>query len=67
MSTVEETRPPITTIANGPEMNAPPPVNPSAMGIKAKIVAHAVMMIGRNRSRAPSTIAVRRSSPRRRY
>ena len=36
MSTVEETRPPITTIANGPEMNAPPPVNPSAMGIKGE-------------------------------
>ena len=57
MSAVEETRPPITTMASGCEMKPPPPVRPRAIGVSAKTVASAVIRIGRRRWRAPWVIA----------
>ena len=47
VSSVELTRPPMTTIASGLEMSMPSPEIPSAIGTSAKIVAAAVMRIGR--------------------
>ena len=46
---VDEMSPPITTIARGCEMNPPWPVIPSAIGVRAKIVASAVIRMGRRR------------------
>ena len=57
VSAVEEIRPPITTMASGWEMKPPPPVRPSAIGVRAKTVASAVMRMGRRRWRAPCVIA----------
>ena len=47
VSSVELTSPPMTTMASGLEMNTPPPVSPRAIGMSAKIVAAAVIRIGR--------------------
>ena len=47
----------MTTTASGWEMNTPPPVTPKAIGRSAKIVAAAVMRIGRSRRRVPWTTA----------
>jgi len=54
---VDETSPPITTIASGCEMKPPCPVMPSANGSRAKIVASAVMRIGRRRRADPAIVA----------
>ena len=67
MSTVDEMRPPITTMASGWEMNPPCPVIPSAIGVRAKIVASAVMRIGRRRREPPATTASCADSPFSRY
>jgi len=48
-------------------MNPPWPVMPSAMGVKAKIVASAVMRIGRRRREPPATVASCDDSPFSRY
>lgn len=53
----------MTTTASGCEMKIPPPVTPKAMGMSAKMVAAAVMRIGRSRRRVPWTTASSRSSP----
>ena len=57
VSTVDDTRPPITTIASGCEMKPPWPVMPSAIGVSAKIVASAVIRIGRRRRDPPAIVA----------
>ena len=57
VSTVDDTRPPMTTIASGCEMNPPCPVMPRAMGVNAKMVASAVMRIGRRRLDPPAITA----------
>ena len=67
VSRVDETRPPITTIASGCEMNPPWPVIPRPIGVRAKIVASAVMRIGRSRIDAPASVASCADSPRSRY
>ena len=59
VSSVDETRPPITTIASGCEMNPPWPVRPIAMGVSAAIVARAVIRMGRRRRDAPCATASR--------
>ncbi len=64
---MEEISPPITTTASGWEMNAPPPVRPSAIGVSARIVAAAVIRMGRSRRRAPPSSASRGESPAARY
>ena len=56
---VELSRPPITTTASGWEMKPPLPVRPSAIGSSAKMVAIAVIRIGRSRRRPPSITASR--------
>jgi hypothetical protein len=48
-------------------MNPPSPVKPIAIGTIAKIVASAVIRIGRRRRLPPSTTAVRTSMPCARY
>ena len=49
--------PPITTIARSWLMNPLEPVTPSAIGMSAKIVASAVIKMGRSRWRAPLNTA----------
>ena len=49
--------PPMTTIASGCEMNPPVPVIPSPMGVSARIVASAVIRIGRRRRVPPAIVA----------
>ena len=63
---VEVNRPPITTTASGVERKPPSPPTPSAIGTSARIVAMAVIRIGRRRRRPPSITAVRASMPLRR-
>ena len=63
-------RPPMTTIASGPLMNAPPippPPPRTASGRRASMVANAVIRIGRNRCRPPSMRASCTLRPRSRY
>ena len=66
MRNVDVNRPPMTTTASGVERKPPLPPMPSAMGMSARIVAMAVMRIGRRRRRPPSMTAVRASMPLRR-
>ena len=54
-------------IANGCEMKPPFPVNPIPSGSSAKMVANAVIRMGRNRRDAPCIIASRTFMPRTRY
>ncbi len=67
VSRVEVSRPPITTMASGREMKPPSPVSPKAIGVSAKMVAIAVIRIGRSRCRPPSTTASRTPMPWARY
>ncbi len=48
-------------------MNPPCPVIPMAIGVSAKMVASAVMRIGRSRRDAPATVASCADRPRTRY
>src|SRR5450755_2463996 len=65
--TVEEARPPMTTIANGPERKLLDPLRLSDIGISARMVAMAVIRMGRRRRRPPSITASRADSPLLRY
>ncbi len=67
MSSVDVTRPPITTTASGWAMKPPSPVTPRAIGSRAKIVARAVIRIGRSRCRPPSRTASTTPYPWARY
>lgn len=58
VSTVEETMPPITTMARGCATSPPWPVIPRAIGTSASTVAAAVIVTGRRRAVAPSTAAL---------
>ena len=64
---VEEVSPPMTTMASGPAMKTPALLRPSAMGSRARMVAMAVIRMGRRRRRPPSTTAALASSPLARY
>jgi hypothetical protein len=57
----------MTTIASGCEMKPPCPVMPSAIGVSAKIVASAVIRIGRSRREPPAMVASRTLRPCTRY
>src|SRR5660397_291486 len=63
---VEVNSPPITTRASGRERKDPS-LRPRAMGVRARIVATAVMRMGRSRLRPPSMIALWASIPWSRY
>ena len=67
VSRVDEMSPPITMIASGCEMKPPCPVMPSAIGSSAKIVASAVIRMGRSRRAAPCASASFTRNPRSRY
>lgn len=47
----------MTTMASGCEMKPPWPVIPNAIGVSAKIVAAAVIRIGRSLREPPATVA----------
>ena len=64
---MDDTSPPITMIASGCEMKPPWPVIPMPSGSSAKIVAAAVIRIGRRRRDAPCSTASRADRPLSRY